>query len=273
MSTRFIATTSLLLSPPNSARASTPWPPLAFPTAMNGTVHDPHAHKRTSINELLNPIASSAIDHGLPHQSPSYPNGHYAPSTPYTHPPMPPPPHHRAPNGTTFKLNPASWDGTDHDRQRVEHMHSPRGFAPGAVHSPGAYQEYHAHLSRAHEDGFSEPSVWPSPAGRLDALPAYASPTITQSSYSDERTCECSLVLKLNPNIDLICSHLAIPNDPSATAGSPPYPSRPDSATYGRPEFPPSPYSQRPPQPTAVYGMCSAHPVPRPVVSLLLSYL
>ena len=193
MSTRFIATTSLLLSPPNSARASTPWPPLAFPTAMNGTVHDPHAHKRTSINELLNPIASSAIDHGLPHQSPSYPNGHYAPSTPYTHPPMPPPPHHRAPNGTTFKLNPASWDGTDHDRQRVEHMHSPRGFAPGAVHSPGAYQEYHAHLSRAHEDGFSEPSVWPSPAGRLEALPAYASPTITQSSYSDERTCECSL--------------------------------------------------------------------------------
>jgi hypothetical protein len=33
---------------------------------MNGSVHDPHAHKRTSINELLNPVASStAIDHEL----------------------------------------------------------------------------------------------------------------------------------------------------------------------------------------------------------------
>jgi len=160
---------------------------------MNGSVHDPHAHKRTSINELLNPIASSAINHGLSHQPSPYSNGHYAQSTTYTHPPMPPPPHHRTPNGTAYKLNPASWDGADHDRQRVDHMHSPRGFAPPGAVPPGAYQGYHAHLSQTHEDGFSEPSAWPSPAGRMEALPAYASPTITQSSYSDERTCECSL--------------------------------------------------------------------------------
>ncbi len=103
-------------------------------------------------------------------------------------------------NGTAYKLNPASWDGADHDRQRVDHMPSPRGFAPGAVPSPGAYQEYHAHLSRTHEDGFSEPSVWPSPTGRLDGLPAYASPTITQSSYSDERTCEyVPCLVEMNP--------------------------------------------------------------------------
>jgi len=70
-------------------------------------------------------------------------------------------------NGTAYKLNPASWDGADHDRQRVDHTPSPRGFAPGAVSSPGAYQEYHTHLSRTHGDGFSEPFVWSSPTGRL----------------------------------------------------------------------------------------------------------
>ncbi len=166
---------------------------------MNGSVHDPHAHKRTSINELLNPVSSStAIDHGIPHQPSSYSNGHYAQSTTYPHPHMPPTPHHRATNGAAYKLNPASWDGADHDRQRIDHMPSPRGLVPGTVPSPGAYQEYHAHLSRTHEDGFPEPSVWPSPTGRLDGLPAYASPTITQSSYSDERTCECVPCL-LNP--------------------------------------------------------------------------
>jgi hypothetical protein len=115
-------------------------------------------------------------------------------------------------------------------------MSSPRGFAPGVLHSP----EYLAHLSRTHEDGFSEPSaVWPSPTGRLDGLPAYASPTITQSSYSDERT--------------------SIPNDPSATAASSPYPSRPDSATYGRLELHPSAYAQRPPQTAAVFGAWPHH--------------
>ena len=178
---------------PSSLPVQTHWPSLPSPPAMNGSVHDPHAHKRTSINELLNPVASStAIDHGLASQSPSYSNGHYAQNSPYTHPTMQPPPHHRTANGAAYKLNPASWDGADHDRQRIDHMPSPRGFAPGVLPSPGAYQEYHAHLSRTHEDGFSEPSaVWPSPTGRLDGLPAYASPTITQTSYSDERTCEC----------------------------------------------------------------------------------
>jgi len=210
---------------------------------MNGAVHDPHAHKRTSINELLNPVASSAIDHGLSHQSPPYSNGHhFAPTTPYTHPPMPPPPNHRTANGgTAYKLNPASWDGADHDRQRVEHMPPPRGYVP----SPGAYPEYHTHLSRTHEEGFSEPSVWPSPTGRLDGLTPYGSPTITQSSYSDERT--------------------SIPNDPSATASSSPYPPRPDSATYNRPELPHSAYSQRPPQTTAVFG---AWPHARPTTGV-----
>jgi hypothetical protein len=76
----------------------------------------------------------------------------------------------------------------------------------------------------------------------------------------------------LNP-IDPFVQPLAIPNDPSTTTGSSPYPSRPDSATYGRLELHPSAYSQRPPQPAAVYGMWSAHHVPRPCVSLLLSCL
>ena len=78
-------------------------------------------------------------------------------------------------------------------------MPSSRDFAPGALHSQSVYQEYHYHLSRAHEDKLSESSaVWPSPTGRVGGSPAYASPTVTQSSYSDERTCECVFTLELN---------------------------------------------------------------------------
>src|SRR5712672_38648 len=117
---------------------------------MNVSVHNPHAPKRTSINELLNPVASSnAIDHGLPAQTSPYSNGHYAQNTTtYTYPTMPPHPHHRTANGTAYKLNPASWDGADHDRQRVDHMPSLRRFAaPGALHSSGACQDNYVQLS------------------------------------------------------------------------------------------------------------------------------
>jgi hypothetical protein len=80
-----------------------------------------------------------------------------------------------------------------HDRQMVDRMPSPQGFAaPGALHSSGVCQDNYVHLSRAHEDGYSELSaVWSSPTGRLDGLPAYASPIITHSPYSDERMREC----------------------------------------------------------------------------------
>jgi len=140
-------------------------------------------------------------------------------------------------------------------------MPPPRGYAPGAVSPPGAYPEYHPHLARTHEEGFPEPPVWPSPSGRLESLPPYGSPTITQSSYSDERTCECPLIAALNP-IESISSHTAMPNDPSATSTSSPYPTRPDSATYTRQELPPTAYPQRHLQAAAVYGMCSAHLLP-----------
>ena len=68
-------------------------------------------------------------------------------------------------------------------------MPPPRGYA----RSPGAHPEYHAHLSRNHEEGFSGPSVWSSPAERLDVSPDLGSP------YSDERTCECSLIWFADP--------------------------------------------------------------------------
>jgi hypothetical protein len=154
---------------------------------MNGSVLDPHAHKQTSINELLKPTTSSSvIVDDLPHQSSSYPNGHYAQSMTCTQPPMQSRPCRRDTSGTAYKNNPASWGEVDHD------ILSPRSFALGAVPSQNAHQA-HAYLPRTHEDGFSKPSVWSSPAGRMDA---YGSPTITQSSYQAERTCECSL---LNP--------------------------------------------------------------------------
>ncbi|KAI0269299.1 hypothetical protein BC834DRAFT_820114 [Gloeopeniophorella convolvens] len=205
---------------------------------MNGTVHDPHGHKRTSINELLNPVASSAIDHGLPHQPSSYSNGHYSTSTSYTHPPMPPPPHHGPANGVAYKLNPASWDGADQDRRRVDHMAQPRGYAHGAVPPPAMYQDYSAHGSRPHEESFSEHPSWHSPTGRHETLTGYGSPTITQS-YSDERTRILSYQpTRLPP---------AMPNDLPPSTSPSPYPSRPDSAPYYRTDIPPSAYSQRPP--------------------------
>ena len=159
-----------------------PWPHSLSVTVM-GSLNDPHAHKRTSINELLNPVTSSSeIDQGLPHQ-PTYLNGHYTQNPTYTHPPMLPPSHHRVANGTAYKLNPASWDGADHDRQRFDNMPSQRGYAHGST-PQGAYLEFPSHVPRTHEDGLSETSVpvWPSP-GRLEAT--YGSPT-----YSDERTCK-----------------------------------------------------------------------------------
>ena len=208
---------------------------------MNGPLHDPHAHKRTSITELLNPVTSSStIDHGIPHPPSSYANGHYAQNATYTHPPMPPPPHHRVVNGT-YKLNPASWgDGADHDRQRLDNMPLQRGYAPGAV-PPGAYPDFHSHVPRTHEDGLSESSVsvWPSPSARLDA--GYGSP-----SYSDERTSKLSPMAAQTP-IDYLFSKSAMPNDTSTTATSSPYPSSPGLATY-HPDMHQIAFAQRPPQ-------------------------
>jgi hypothetical protein len=150
---------------------------MAFPPAMNGSVHDPHSHKRTSINETLGPISSSsATERGLSPQSSSYSNGRYAQSTTYRHSLMPPL-HNRATNGTAYP----TWD---------HNVPSSRGFVPRAVPSLGTYQEYHAHLSRTHGDGFSELSVRSSPAGCLDI---YGFPTIAQSSYPAKGTCECYL--------------------------------------------------------------------------------
>ena len=156
---------------------------------MSGSVPGLHAYKQTSTNEPFNPIASSSIDHGL---SSFYPNGHYAPSAMYTHSPMPPPPRHTATNGTAYRLNPASWYGTNHNRQRVDHLPPPRTFASGAVHSSGAYKEYHAH-SQMHEDGLSEPPVWSNPTGRMDASLAYSAYPFPATSRSNGRTCEYSI--------------------------------------------------------------------------------
>jgi hypothetical protein len=207
---------------------------------MNGPLHDPHAHKRTDINQLLNPVTpSSAIDHGLPHPPSSYANGHYPQNGTYTHPPMPPPPHQGGVNGTAYKLNPASWgDGTDHHRQRLDNMPLQRGYAPGAV----PYPDFHSHVPRTHEDGLSEASVsvWPSPPGRLEA--GYGSP-----SYSDERTSKF-LLWPRNLLSNQFFSTPAMPNDTSTTAASSPYPSRPDSATYHHPDLQQVAFSQRPPQ-------------------------
>ena len=162
---------------------------------MNGSVPSLHAYQQTSTNGPLNPIASFAMDHGLAHQSSSYPNDRYSPSTTYTHSSMPPLPHpsHTATNGTAYRLNPAGRYGANHDSQRVDHLPSPRAFASGAVHFSGACQEYHAHSSQTHEDGFSEPPVWSNPTGRMDASLSYSAYPFPATSRSNGRTCEYSI--------------------------------------------------------------------------------
>ena len=64
---------------------------------------------------------------------------------------MPPILNRRITNSTTaYWLNPASRDGVDYDRNRVDYIPPPRAYAP----SLGVYTEYHTHLSRIHEEGF-----------------------------------------------------------------------------------------------------------------------
>jgi hypothetical protein len=149
---------------------------LASPTSMNEPVPSLHAYKQTSTYEPLNPIVSSSVDHGLTHQSSSYPNG--------------PLHHHTAMNSTAYRLNPAGRYGASHDSQSVDHLSSSRAFASGAVHSSGAYQEYLARSSQMHKDGLSEPPVWSNPAGRMDTLLAYSAYPFPAASRSNGQTCE-----------------------------------------------------------------------------------
>ena len=146
---------------------------------MDGPLHDPHAHKRTSINELLNPVTpSSVIKHELPHPlSSSYTNDHHLNAT-YT-PPTTPPSHQRVANGT-YELNPASWwASSDQDGQRLDNYPLQRGNAPGAV----PYSDFHDHFQQTHEDSLSDSFFFfsSSPPGHFEA--SYGSP-----SYFDERT-------------------------------------------------------------------------------------
>ena len=105
---------------------------------------------------------------------------------------MPPPPSHRTTNGgTTYKLNPASWDGADHDTQMVDHMSPPGDYAARlvGVHIPNIMHTYLGLMRKVSPNllfglvrlGFSMSRL-------LSAL------QLTQSLYSDERTCEVSLI-------------------------------------------------------------------------------
>ena len=165
-----------------------------LPCLNDGPVPGLHAYKQTSTNEPLNPIASSAIEHGLAYQSSSYPNGLCAPNTMYTHSSMPPLPHHTATNGTAYGLNPAGSYGANaanYDRQRVDHL-PPRTFAPGAVHSSDVCQEYHAHSQTY--GGFSKPPVWSDPTGGMDASLASSAYPFPATSRSNGGTCEYSIL-------------------------------------------------------------------------------
>ena len=147
---------------------------MACPLAINRSVHDPH--ERIPINEPLGPISSSSA---IEHESPSYSNGHYAQRTTYSRSRMSPP--HNMATGIAYKYKPPSWD---HD------MPSP---SLGACH-------------RRLADGFFDPSVWSSPAGRLDAYDSHTRPSERVSA-----TCRGVELYRF------ICPSAAIPNHPSTT--------------------------------------------------------
>ncbi|KDQ65025.1 hypothetical protein JAAARDRAFT_28691 [Jaapia argillacea MUCL 33604] len=142
--------------------------------ALNG-LHDPSGHKRTSIHQLLNPVAASP--NGL--DSSSYPQSNQFQT--FASPSGSLPPQHvqqpypdAGPPGSSFSLRAASWDhGSGNetlDRRRVEEDQMLRGVRPGL--------EQDGHFGM-------EGVMWPQPPEGHAVQ--YGNPAITPL-YSDERT-------------------------------------------------------------------------------------
>ncbi|TFY60066.1 hypothetical protein EVG20_g7560 [Dentipellis fragilis] len=142
---------------------------------MNG-LHDPHNHKRTSITELLNPVAAVSADPNLPASSHLANLPNYANSPQFQDPQMPQqmPMHGRTSSGS-FKLSAASWGQSNEEEQALQRKQQEQSSVARSA-SAGRY-EWRAPL---------DPSLWPSP-GANDANLSYNSPSVAPT-YSDERT-------------------------------------------------------------------------------------
>ena len=177
--------------------------------AMN-TLHDPHSHKRTSINELLNPVAATPAVDGAHHPIPlPHHLGGYADPAHYQHHQMSSQaPMHLQPSQGAFKLSAASWDqGGDSEQalaaKKADQPAYNRSYPvqpPPPASSPGMYQEQQQHPQRAQRpreeqngnNNFTfDPQLWQSP-GVNEANLSYT-PSLITPSYSDERTSELAM--------------------------------------------------------------------------------
>ncbi|KAI0069112.1 Clavaminate synthase-like protein [Artomyces pyxidatus] len=204
---------------------------------MNG-LHDPHGHKRTSITELLNPVAAPpTVDPALPQPNGFPQHANYVNSPHYPHQQMGPPAHDQAQGqSATFKLSAASWDqgnsqanggSAGHERTRQEQYAYPRGYPTPPGHPPNMYQDHSRPRPREEQANF-DPALWQSPGVHEGNLSSYNQPMIAPT-YSDERT--------------------SLSGEPPSTTPSP-YPMpRGDSVNYYRQEHPVQGYSPRPPPP------------------------
>ncbi|CCM03365.1 uncharacterized protein FIBRA_05494 [Fibroporia radiculosa] len=158
-------------------------------------LHDAHAHKRTSINELLNPItAPAALDHYNPTQLPSLASflaPHHLQPGPAPYPSA----------ASSFSLRAASWDHAAKDGHRPDSDPNACRYAPP---SHPLYQDSFSRpprpLDEAPSYGIDVPTWPPSAEPPNSSYPPPALPSI----YSDERTGNSHLFpitpLVLNPH-------------------------------------------------------------------------
>lgn len=161
------------------------------------SLHD-QGHKRTSINELLNPVASAPPGHLDQH--PSYapnqlqalsPQG-YIPAAHHQHVSAPPsyPPQIHTP-GSSFSLRAASWDhraqeGINSRRQEADPAASCR-YTPQPVNSHPGYQEQYSRPVRpADEPSNYSIDVPPWPNSHEHHNIPYPHPVVAPM-YTDER--------------------------------------------------------------------------------------
>ncbi|KAI0047285.1 Clavaminate synthase-like protein [Auriscalpium vulgare] len=150
---------------------------------MNGS-HDPHGHKRTSITQLLNPVAATpgpALDaHTAFPNSSNYSNNQY-----FAHHQMPPLPYQpAAAQPAHFKLTAASWEANGSERRRQEIAYPPPNYPQSGNAPPGMYPEHSSRVNRPREDAAQqqyEPPVWQNGVSHEANVPSY-------NQYSDERT-------------------------------------------------------------------------------------
>lgn len=205
-SSSVLPSTLSLLPPPLPIRPShVPGSPLF---AMN-SMHDPHVHnKRTSINELLNPVSatSSSLDHSYGRQQlPSlsaalqYPHHRHLPPPPQ-YPQQPPPQINCEP---AYSLRAASWESSKDGLGppvRSESGSAPCRYSssssapPHPMYAEG-YQRHGRAVEEAPHYGVETTQSWPS---SHETPSASYGPPMMSPVYSGERTGKFSSVIDVS---------------------------------------------------------------------------